>query len=127
MTQSSIPEIRKAMILELHDKALHSILPRGILPGDYYAVDYVKNYYFGRVLGASESFVKFKFLHKVGTGTFDWPERDAIDSSHISCIFFGPVSFRYNRQFKIEKEAVVEKVFKFLMKKHKSHPSVPLL
>ena len=126
LTQSSIPEIRKAMILELHDKALHSIPPRGILPGDYYAVDYVKNYYFGRVLEASESFVKFKFLHKVGTGTFDWPERDDIDSSHISCIFFGPVNLRYNRPFKIEKEAVVEKVFKFLMKKHKSHPSVTL-
>ena len=50
LTQSSIPEIRKAMILELHDKALHSIRPRGILHGDDYAVDYVKNYYFGRFL-----------------------------------------------------------------------------
>ena len=75
LTQSNIPEIRKAMILELHDKALHSIPPREILPGDYYTVDYVKNYYFGRILEASELFVKFKFLHKVGTGTFDWPER----------------------------------------------------
>ena len=60
------------LILELHDNALHSIPPRGILPGDYYAVDYVKNYYFGRVLEASESSVKFKFLHKVDTSTFDW-------------------------------------------------------
>ena len=84
------------LILELHDKAPHSILPRGILPGDYYAVDYTKNYCFGRVLTASKSFVTFKFLHKVGTGTFDWPERDDTDSSHISCIFFGPVNLRYN-------------------------------
>lgn len=94
LTQSSIPENGKAMILELHDKALHFISPRGILPGDYYAVDYVKNYYFGRVLEASESFVKLKFLHKVGTGMFYWPERDDIDSSHISYIFFGPVDLR---------------------------------
>lgn len=94
LTQSSIPEFRKAMILELHDKALHSIPPREILPGDYYAVDYVKNYYFGRVLEASEPFMKFKFLHKVGTGTFDWPERDDIDTPHISCIFFGPVNLQ---------------------------------
>lgn len=63
--------------------------------------------------------MKLKFLHKVGTGMFYWPERDDIDSSHISYIFFGPVNLRYNRPFKIEKEAVVE-VFKFLMRKHKS-------
>lgn len=40
--------------------------------------------------------MKFKFLHKVGTGTFDWPERDDIDTPHISCIFFGPVNLQYN-------------------------------
>ena len=98
------------LILELHDKALHCIPPKRILPGDYYAVDYVKNYYFGRVLEASKSSVKFKFLQKVGTSTFDWHKRDDIDSSHTSCIYFGPVNLRYNKPFKIEKEAVVEKV-----------------
>lgn len=71
LTQSSIPEFRKAMILELHDTVLHSIPPMGFSPGDYYAVDYVQNYYFGRVLDASGPFVKFKFLHKVGANTFD--------------------------------------------------------
>ena len=89
------------MILELHDKALPFILPTGVLAGDSYAVGSVKNYNFGRVLEASKSFVRFKFLHKVATGTFDWPERDDIDSSHISCIFFGSVSLRYNRPFQI--------------------------
>ncbi len=123
LTQSSISEFRKAMIMELHDQTLHPIPPRGILPGDYYAVDFVKTYYFGRVLEASEPFVKFKFLHKAGAGTFDWPERDDIDYSHVSCIFFGPVNLQYNRPFKIEKQPLVEKVFKALTKKHKLQSS----
>ena len=86
LTQSSIPEFRKATILELHDTVLHSIPPMGFLPGEYYAVDYVQNYYFGRVFDASGPFVKFKFLHKVGANTFDWRERDDIDAPLISCI-----------------------------------------
>ena len=86
LTQSSIPEFRKAMILELHDTVLHSIPPMGFSPGDYYAVDYVQNYYFGRVLDASGPFVKFKFLHKVGANRFDWRERDDIDAPLISRI-----------------------------------------
>ena len=120
LIQSSISEFRKAMIMELHDKALHPIPPRGILPGDYYAVDYVKNYYIGRVLEVSGQFVKFKFLHKAGLTRFDWPERDDIDRSHISCIFFGPVSLQYNRPFKVEEQPLIEKAFKALTKKHKS-------
>ena len=72
--------------MELHDTVLHSIPPMGLLPGDYYAVDYVKNYYFGRALDASWPFVKFKFLHKVGANTFDWREMDDIDAPHISFI-----------------------------------------
>lgn len=67
------------MILELHDTVLHSIPPMGFPPGDYYAVDYVQNYYFGRVRDASGPFVKLKFLHKVGANAFDWRERDDID------------------------------------------------
>ena len=113
------------MILELHENTLYSMPTKGILPEDYYAVDYVKNYYLGRVLEANEPFVKFKFLHKVGPSTFDWPERDDIDTIHISCIFFGPVNLQHNRPFKIEEQAVVEEVFKMLKKKHKVHPFAP--
>ena len=57
LTQSSIPEFRKTMILELHDTVLHSIPPMGFLPGDYYAVDYITDYYFGRVLEVSGPFI----------------------------------------------------------------------
>ena len=58
----------------------------GFVPGDYYPVDYVKKYYFGRVLDGTGPFVKFKFLHKVGANRFDWREMDDIDAPHISCI-----------------------------------------
>jgi len=36
----------------------------------YYAVDYIKNYYFGRVINKNDSFVQFKFLHRVGATTY---------------------------------------------------------
>ena len=53
------------MILELHDTVLHSIPPMGFSAGDYYAVDYVQNYYFGRVVDASGPFVKFNSVQSV--------------------------------------------------------------
>lgn len=71
LTQSSIQEFRKAMTLGHHDKVLHSKPPTGFSPRDFSAAEYVKHYYFGRVLEASGLFVKIKFLHKVGANTFD--------------------------------------------------------
>ena len=63
-----------------------------IIAEQYYAVEYVENYYIGRALSQADSFVRFKFLHQVGAKSFDWPSRDDIDEVHISCVFYGPVT-----------------------------------
>ena len=63
-----------------------------IQQGEYYAVDYIKNLYIGRVLDATAEHVKFKFLYKVGATIFHWPRRKDVDQVHISTIFYGSVS-----------------------------------
>lgn len=77
--QTSIPAYRQLMIQELHQKKLSPIPPPPIQPGEYYSVDHVKNYYFGRVLDSVDSFVQFKFLHRVGATNYHWPRRDNVD------------------------------------------------
>lgn len=37
---------------------------------EYYAVDFVKNFYIGRALDAIANHLEFKFLYKVGATTF---------------------------------------------------------
>lgn len=47
-----------------------------------------------------EEFVKLKFLHKVGASTFDWPERDNIDTTHILHFLWScpsPIQFDYSK------------------------------
>ena len=53
ITQPHIPAYRKLMIQELHQKKLSPLPPMPIQQGEYYAVDYVKNFYIGRVLDVS--------------------------------------------------------------------------
>ena len=71
------------------------IPPEGILPERYYAVEYVETYYIGHALSQADSFVRFKFLHRVGAKSFDWPSQDDVDDVHISWVFYGP---RHPRQ-----------------------------
>ena len=80
------------MIQELHQKKLSPLPPMPIQQREYYAVDYVKNVYIGRVLDVSIDWVHLKFLYKVGPTTFHWPRRDDVDKVHISTVFYGPVS-----------------------------------
>lgn len=63
-----------------------------IQEGEYYAVDYVKNFYIGRVLDISVDWVHLKFLHKVRATTFHWPRRDDVDKVQIWTVFYGPVT-----------------------------------
>ena len=110
--QYNIPDFRKHMILELHEKKLNPIPADPTKVDEYYAVDYINKYYFGRVLEVkSNAFIKFKFLHGIGPNKFDWPRRDDIDEVHISCIFYGPVHLEGNRPFAITEQEEVEKVF----------------
>ena len=76
------------MVQELHQKRLCPIPPPTIQPGEYY----IKNYYFGRVIDKNDSFVQFKFLHRVGATTYHRPRRDDMDRVHLSNIFAGPIT-----------------------------------
>lgn len=108
------------MIQELHQKSLCPIPPPTIQPGEYYAVDYVKTYYFGRVMKKSGSFVEFKFLHRNSASTFHWPRRDDVDTVHFSNIFSDPVTVPQfiSGPFEIPELPAVEKLFK-VIRKHK--------
>ena len=57
--KTEVPTYRLLMIQELYQKRLCPIPPPTIQPGQYYAVDYIKNYYFGRVIDKNDSFVQF--------------------------------------------------------------------
>ena len=107
-----IPDFRKNMILELHDKRLSPVPPEPIRVDEYYPDNYVNKYYFRRVLEArSDDFVKFKFLHGAGANEFDWPCTDDIEWKHVSCTFYGPVHVEGNWPFVITEHEAVRRVF----------------
>ena len=118
ITQPHIPAYRKLMIKELHQKKLSPLPPTPVQKGEYYAVDYVKNFYIGRVLDVTKDCVQFKFLHKVGATTFHWPRREDVDQAHTSSIFYGPVTVPsfISGPFTIPELSHVEKLFKLIRK-----------
>lgn len=119
ITQPHIPAYRKLMIQELHQKKLSPLPPMPIQQGEYYAVDYVKNFYIGRVLDVTDQdCVQFKFLYKVGATTFHWPRRDDVDQAHISNIFYGPVTVPsfISGPFTIPEQSDVEELFNLIRK-----------
>ena len=90
--QSNISDFRKHIILGLHKKKLNPFPAEPVKVDEYYALDYVNKFYFGRVLEVkSNAFIKCKFLHSVGPNKLEWPRRDDIDEVHMSCILYGPV------------------------------------
>ena len=110
ISDASISDIRKLMQLELYQRKLHPVPPEGILPAEqYYAVEYVETYYIRHALSQADSFVRFKFLHRVVTKSFDWPSRDDIDDVHISCVFYGPVTLDSAGPFAVLKQQNIEK------------------
>ena len=112
------------MLLELHQRKLHPIPPEGILPAEqYYAVEYVETYYIGNAQSQADSFVnvRFKFLHRVGAKSFDWPSRDNVDDVHMFCVFYGPVTLESAGPFAVPKQQNIEKRFKESKKQRKSH------
>ena len=104
------------MILELHRNTVLPIPPNSMKVDEYYAVDYVTRYYFGRVLHIQGEFIRFKLLHSVQHGVnapnrFDWPRRDDIASVHLSCVYYGPVLLTGSSPFTILEHDQVKKVF----------------
>ena len=85
------------------------IPPAGILPEQYHAVEYVETYYIGHALSQADSFVRFKFLLRVGAKSFDWPSQDDVDDVHISWVFYGPVTLDSAGPFAVPKEQNIEK------------------
>ena len=115
------------MIQELHQKKLSPLPPMPMQQGEYYAVDYVKNFYIGRVLDATTDCVQFKFVHKVGATTFHSPRRDDVDKVHISIVFYGPVTVPnfISGPFTIPEQPAVENLFKVIRKLKKVNPLPP--
>lgn len=72
----NIPALRQVMIVELYQRKLSPLPGPTVKAGENYAVAFVQNFYFGRVLEVHESSVTLKFLHRVGAETFHWPRRD---------------------------------------------------
>ena len=118
----SISDVRSYMILELHRNSLLPIPPNGLKVDDYYAVDYVSCYYFGRVIQIQGQFAQFKFLHRVRLGAdageiFNWPTRDDVADVHVSCVFYGPVHLIGNSPFKIMEHEQVKEVFRYIQRR----------
>ena len=67
------------------------------------AVEYVENYYIGRALSQADSFVRFKFLHRVGAKSL---------MMFTSRVFYGPVTLESAGPFAVPKQQNIEKMFK---------------
>ena len=106
-----IPEFHKCIIFSEHRGVLQPIPVPNIELEQYYAVDYIKNYYIGRAVSVTDGIVKFKFLHRVSATKFAWPRRDDFDEVHKSCIFFGPVPLQESGPFVVPLQHEIEKIF----------------
>ena len=113
---------RQQMLLELHERKLQDIPQPSVTEGRYYAVEYQKQYYYGRALHTSEAeggCVAFKFMHTAGALSFDWPRTDDIDQVHTSQVIYGPIYIVGSCPFTIVQHNEVEKVYKLLKKSRK--------
>jgi len=116
-SQVNISAFRQHMILELHYQALLPPTFHTIQKDAYYGVDYVNNYYIGRVLELPGALIQLKFLHKIGAQRFGWPIRDDVDTIHPSQVFYGPIQLHGNCPFEVCNLKEIEMVFKLHRKK----------
>ena len=114
VVQDNIPALRQVMIVELHQRKLSSLPGPTVTAGEDYAVAFVQNVYFCRVLEVNESSVTLKFLHHVGAETFHCPRRNDALQVHQSCTFFGLVTVPMfiSGPFKVPELQYVQKLFK---------------
>lgn len=78
------------MAIELHNEALADFNEPDVEIGEWYAVEYLKSFFFGKALLWENSCIEFKFLHAVWARIFDWPRRHDTDKCHKLCILYGP-------------------------------------
>ena len=84
----------------------------------YYAVDYLREFYIGRALEhVSDSMIKFKFLHRslvAGINTFYWHRRDDIDTCHTD----SPIQLVGTVPFTVVELENIKEAFALLTKSH---------
>ena len=117
---SSMNSFRKLMLLDLHQRRLHPLPPKGIQLEHYYAVDSVSNH-IGRVLPQNQDFVTLKFLHRTGASCFNWPRTDDIDEVHVSCLFYKPIHLKNSGPFHVPQQKEIEQLFKKLKRDRKTN------
>lgn len=99
-TADTVCKFRKHMILELHEGNLNNPYAFEFNVREYYAVEYLKSYYIGRVLDCpDDNYLQLKFLYSTGARVFDWPRRDDIDKCHQSRVIYGPMKICGCRPF----------------------------
>ena len=111
ISDASISDFRKLMLLELHQRKL--LWPNPTRRHPTWAV--LCCWICGNLLhwtcahSQADSFIRFKFLHRVGAKSFDWPSRDDVGDVHISCVFYGPVTLDSAGPFAVPKQQNIEK------------------
>lgn len=110
--ESSFSNLRLGMVYNLHRKILYKIPESDVIVEQYYAVDYLTNYYIGRALSTENQMVRFKYLYRVGADRFDWSRRADINNKHISSVFYGPITLESTGPFGVPMQQDIEKIFK---------------
>ena len=87
----------------------------------YYAVDYVNQFYIGRVLLRSdrEGYWQMKFLHQYtrnGKVRFRWPRAADYDDVHQSAVICGPVELEGVDDFKVTELDNIKTLFNQIRK-----------
>ena len=120
VAKQSITAFRKVMIVELHEQQIYDLDSPTIVEGRYYAVDYKRLFYFGRVIKCGGPQVTFKFLYSVSASSFDWPKRDDIYTCPQSSVFYGPVTIVGVGPFTVPQHAEVGLVHRYFKKSRKT-------
>lgn len=87
------------MTYNLHIRILQKITELDITVDQFYAVDYLTNYYINRAQSVENQMVTFRYLHRVGAFKFDFPRRADIDTKPVSSVFFGPLTIESKGPF----------------------------
>ena len=118
VSSNSIPSFWKQMLLELHRiKVKHKLQP--IQKGQYYAVEYQRAFYIGRILRNMNTTLTIKFVHSVEAKVFDWPKRDNIDDCSPSWLISGPLEIQGSGPFRSSQLDEVQHIYQYIKRSKK--------
>jgi len=110
-----------AMIAELHEHTLTSLSAPQPEIELYYAVDYGKKLFVGRLLSIESGLLKFKFLHSMqnkGCKTFYWPSSADVDIVQPSRLVYGPLQMHLDKRHNFVVDKIdLDKLFRFYRKR----------